>query len=139
MNDNAHADATEMLMITAIVQPFRLDAITLALEQLPGFGGMTVSNCRGFGQGKMRDEEEVDPGPRAEEGLRRRRQDSGLVDFTSRMKLEIAVAGRQRANEVVETIVRAAHTGRAGDGKVFVWPIAHSVRIRTSDINAMAL
>ena len=143
MDMNAPDDATQMLMITAIVQPFRLDAITLALHQLVGFGGMTVTECRGCGRGTMRHAEEEaanDPDPHAgARAQQRRRHDSDLTDFTSKLKLEIAVAGRPRADEVVATIVRVAHTGRPGDGKVFVWPIAHAIRIRTSDLDAAAL
>jgi nitrogen regulatory protein PII len=129
VNEQIDDATTDMLMVTVIIQPFRLDAVTLELEQIAGFGGMTVSDCRGFGHGKVSDEEDAT-------GSERRR---GLVDFTPKVKLEIAVAGLARANAVVEAIARAAHTGRPGDGKIFLWPIAHALRVRTSDVNAAAL
>ena len=127
---------TDMWMVTAIIQDFKLDAVMLSLEALPHFGGMTVSECRGFGHGKLAEEDEGEP-ERAEAPSVRRR--AGLVDFTPKMKLEVAVAGRERADAVVETIGHAAHTGRRGDGKIFVWPIAHAVRVRTMDVGAQAL
>ncbi len=120
---------TDMMMVMAIIQPFRLDAVTLELERIAGFGGMTVSDCRGFGHGKVSDVEDAT----GSEGQR------GLTEFTPKVKLEIAVAGLARANAVVEAIARTAHTGRPGDGKIFLWPIAYAIRVRTSDVNAAAL
>lgn len=125
-------NSTDLWMVLAVIQEFKLDSVTLALEQLPGFGGMTVSECRGFGQEKLRDLGSRDSnamGPRS----------IGLIDFTSKMKLEIAVAGQTNADAVVETIARAAHTGRRGDGKIFVWPVSRAVRIRTMETNREAI
>ena len=124
--------ADDIWMIEAIIQPFKLDAVTLALEELPEFPGMTVSDCRGFGQEKLA-ESEQSHAPASDAGLlRRRRGDSDFVDFTDKAKLEIAVAGRAAADVIAATIVAAAHTGRRGDGKVFMWPLSRVVRIRTS-------
>lgn len=124
--------ADDIWMIEAIIQPFKLDAVTLALEELPGFPGMTVSDCRGFGQEKLT-EPEQSRAPASGAGLlRRRRGDSDFVDFTDKSRLEIAVAGRAAADAIVDAILAAAHTGRRGDGKVFLWPLSRVVRIRTS-------
>ena len=126
-------DGDELWMIVAMIQPFKLDAVTLALEGLPDFGGMTVTPCRGFGRGKI-------PAPRSESpGPRRRGADAGLADFTDKVKLEVAVRGRELCQRVVDAIVRTAHTGNRGDGKVFVWPFAHAVRVRTFETDASAI
>ncbi len=123
----------DLWMVLAVIQPFRLDAVTLALESIPGLGGMTVSECRGFGHGKVTAE------PPDKEGGDGRRAAAGVVDFTAKLRLDIAVAGRARAAEVIETIARAAHTGRRGDGKIFLWPLAHVVRVRTMQVDGEAL
>ena len=122
-------DGDELWMVLAIIQPFKLDAMTLALESLPHFGGMTVSECRGFGHGKV--EEEADNATRAPQ--------SEVTDFTAKLRLEIAVRGRVRADAVIEAIARTAHTGNAGDGKIFSWPLERAVRIRTLDEGSFAL
>lgn len=147
-------DDENLWMVMAIIQPFKLDAVTLALESLSGFGGMTVSDCRGFGHGKLRDEEYDVTGTErsanrndahaAEHGTsagpRRSSGDaSAVTDFTRKIRLEVAVSGRRRATEAVEAIARAAHTGRAGDGKVFAWQMAQAVRVRTFATGASAL
>lgn len=141
--DSQHQDATshaEMVMITAIIQPFKLDVVTLALERIPGFGGMTISECRGFGHGKVRSEDDPLSDRDTDVGTRQRHNmDSGLTDFTQKTKLEIAVAGRLRADAVVTAISQAAHTGRPGDGKIFIWPVTGAMRIRTLDLDAGAL
>jgi nitrogen regulatory protein PII len=107
--------------------------VTLALERLAGFGGITVSDCRGFGQDKIRDARESS-GPGTTD-----RGSVGIVDFTPKVKIEVAVAGRDRADAVVETIARSAHTGRRGDGKVFAWPLSHAVRVRTQETGRGAI
>lgn len=138
-SDNEIAGATtDMRMVMAVIQPFRLDAVTMALEQLPGFGGMTVSDCRGFGRAGHGGDAQATRGrdphiPGAEAG------DRGVTDFTTKVRLEAVVNGAGLTRLVIDTIVRVAHTGRAGDGKVFSWPVAHAVRVRTSETNANAL
>lgn len=129
---------TDMHMVMAVIQPFRLDAVMMALEQLRGFGGMTVSDCRGFGRagngGEAQASRPRDPrAPDPDTG------DRGVTDYTTKVRLEAVVNGADFAHSVIETIVRVAHTGRAGDGKVFSWPVAHAVRVRTSETNANAL
>lgn len=137
--DDAWASSSELWMIHAVIQPFKLDAVTLALEHLPEFGGMTVLDCRGFGRGRMDGERTgVDVG--AGVGATAARQDRmDVVEFARKVKLEIAVAGRKAAESIVETIVRHAHTGRAGDGKVFAMPISRAVRVRTYETDERAL
>lgn len=128
-------------MVLAIIQPFRLDAVTLALECILGFGGMTVSSCRGFGREKVADDAPRGEGKGDASGAhpRRRGMDLGVTDFTEKVKLEIAVVGRDRAEAVIRTVARAAHTGNRGDGKIFAWPIARAVRVGTFDQDARAL
>ena len=128
MTEQIHAE--EPWMVLAIIQPFRLDAVTLALEQLPQLGGMTISACRGFGRGKRSPEEGVGDAFQTVETL---------IDFTDKMRIEVVVAGREVADRVVSTIARVAHTGRPGDGKVFAWPLARTLRIRTGQEGVEAL
>lgn len=133
-------DDADLWLIIAIIQPFKVDAVTLALEDIPGFGGMTVSDCRGFGHGKVSDEGAEETA--GEDGSKRdtiSARGSEIVDFTPKVRLEIAVAGRERADRVVETIGRSAHTGRRGDGKIFALPLSVAVRVRTFDKGASAL
>lgn len=132
MNANDESDV-ELWMVVAIIQPFRLDVVTLALQEIPGFGGMTVTDCRGFGRGKVNDE--------ADRNDAENRGDSvaDVVDFKPKLRLEVAAAGREQSNLVVETIARAAHTGRRGDGKIFAWPFTRAVRIRTFEEGERAL
>lgn len=123
--------AAELWMVQAIIREFRLDAVTRALEQLPGFSGMTVSDCRGFGQEKLRTEDADHPGAR--------RPEDDLNDFKPRVRLDVAVAGRERADAVADAIARSAHTGRGGDGKVFLWPLTAAIRIRNYGLDERAL
>ena len=132
--------ADDIWMIEAVIQPFKLDAVTLALEEITAFRGVTVTECRGFGQDKLADHESAvhgtAPGASPE---RRHRGEADFIDYSAKVKLEIAVVGRSDADIVVATIARAAHTGRRGDGQIFVWPIARVVRVRTFDEGANAL
>lgn len=134
------ADEADLWLVIAIIQPFKLDSVTLALEDLPGFGGMTVTDCRGFGHGKVTDEgvdgamERSRSAPNATGSVR-----AEVLDFTPKVRLEIAVAGREGADRIVATIGRAAHTGRRGDGKVFAFPLSAALRIRTFDEGSSAV
>ena len=121
----------DLWMVEAVIQPFKLDQVSFALQDVPGFAGMTVVDCRGFGHGRL--EPARDPAGPARSGQ------MGLVDFTAKLKVEVAVCGRATADRVVEAISRAAHTGLRGDGMVFLWPLVRAVRIRTGDENASAL
>lgn len=116
-----NTDRHDLWMVVAFIQPFKLDAVTIALREVDGFCGMTVSECRGFGQEKLEEESE------------------GLIDFTDKVRLDIAVSGRARADAAADLIARIAHTGNRGDGKIFVWPVARVIRIRTREQDNDAL
>ncbi|TNF24725.1 MAG: P-II family nitrogen regulator [Deltaproteobacteria bacterium] len=106
-----------MKKIEAIIKPFKLDEVKEALAEV-GIEGMTVSDVKGFGRtgGKR----EVYRGAEY------------IVDFVPKTKLEIVVKEEQ-VRMVVEAIERAARTGRIGDGKIFVLPVEHALRIRTGE------
>jgi nitrogen regulatory protein P-II 1 len=131
---NAHAGDDDLWMVQAVIQPFRLDAVTLALKGISCFGGMTVSDCRGFGREKLRSDT---AGVMDSNRITTRAE--GVVDFTSKLLVAVVVVGHSHADEIVDTIVRAAHTGNRGDGKVFAWPLARAVRVRTLEENAKAI
>ena len=105
-----------MKMVFAFVQPFRLDHVTRNLEQLPHFPGMTVGAVRGFG----REHAEFPPQTIEEK----------LEDFTDKLQIETIVHDEQ-VDAVIDAIARAAHTGRYGDGMIFVLPVERSIRIAT--------
>lgn len=124
----------DLWMIQAVIQPFKLDAVSFALQQVPGFGGMTVSDCRGHGHGKLTPDQDADSGAGDA-----KMKDTGLIDYTGKLRVDVAVSGRATADRVVEAIAQGAHTGRRGDGKVFLWPIARAVRVRTLDEGPSAI
>lgn len=123
------ADA-DLWMVRAIIQPFKLEPVTRALQDVPGFSGMTVTQVRGFGHEKME-------APHRAGGRVAERRD--VDDFTAKVQIDIAASGRALADTLVAVLTRAAHTGNRGDGKVFVWPLAHVVRIMTGDEGSAAL
>jgi nitrogen regulatory protein PII len=106
-----------MKKIEAIVKPFKLDDVRQALSEI-GVTGMTVTEVKGFGRQKGHTEFY--------------RGAEYVVDFLPKVKLEIAVSD-DAVDTVIETITRAAHTGRIGDGKIFVSSLERVVRIRTSE------
>ena len=112
-----------MKKIEAIIKPFKLDEVKEALAEI-GIEGMTVSDVKGFGRtgGKR----EVYRGAEY------------IVDFVPKTKLEIVVRDEQ-VRLVVETIERAAKTGKLGDGKIFVLGVDHAVRIRTGETGSDAI
>ncbi len=116
-----------MKIITAMVQPFMLSKVTHALQEIEGFPGMTVMDVRGFGREKSVHEEGAP-----------HRVIVDFVEYIKKARIEI-VARDGMVERIVETIVRTAHTGRRGDGKVFVWPVEHAVRIQTSEIDEAAI
>lgn len=111
-----------MKIITAMIQPFMLSKVSSALEALEGFPGMTVTDARGFGRRRSRQEQRA----------------LHIDEFKAKTRIEI-VTPDEKAEQIVETLVRTAHTGNSGDGKVFVWPVEHAVRIQTGEINEAAL
>ncbi len=112
-----------MKMVMAIVKPFKLDDVREALAEA-GVTGITVTEVKGFGRQKGHTE--------------LYRGAEYVVDFLPKIKLEIAVSDDQ-AELVAEAIVKAAGTGKIGDGKVFVYDLDRVVRIRTGELDADAL
>jgi nitrogen regulatory protein P-II 1 len=112
-----------MRNVVAIIQPFKLDEVKEALSSI-GVQGLTVSEVKGFGRQKGHTE--------------LYRGAEYVVDFLPKVKLEIIVAD-ELAGQVVETIERAARTGRIGDGKIFVMQVEDVVRIRTGERGGNAL
>ena len=106
-----------MKKIEAIVKPFKLEEVKDAISGV-GVEGMTVTEVKGFGRQKGHTEIY--------------RGSEYTVDFLPKLKLEIVVAD-DLADEVVQAIIKAAKTGKIGDGKVFVSPIDSAVRIRTEE------
>jgi nitrogen regulatory protein P-II 1 len=112
-----------MKLIVAVLKPFKLDEVKEALKTL-GVAGMTLTEAQGFG--RQRGHTEVYRGAEYE------------VDFVPKIRVEILVDDSQ-ADEVVDAIVRAAATGKIGDGKVWVTPVETVVRVRTGERGRDAL
>ena len=106
-----------MKLIVAIIKPFKLEEVKEALA-LAGIEGMTVTEVKGFGRQKGHTEIY--------------RGSEYTVDFLPKVKIEVAV-GDDIAPKAIDAIVRAAKTGKIGDGKVFVVPLEEVVRIRTDE------
>lgn len=112
-----------MKKISAIIRPFKLDEVKIALVNA-GIVGMTVSEVRGFGRQKGQTE--------------RYRGSEYTVEFLQKLKLEVVVDDEQ-VDMVLDKIVAAARTGEIGDGKIFVSSVEQVVRIRTGEKNQSAL
>jgi nitrogen regulatory protein P-II 2 len=112
-----------MKLVTAIIKPFKLDEVRQALTDI-GIDGMTVTEAKGYG--RQKGHTEIYRGAEYE------------VTFIPKLKLEIAVPAAS-VNKTVEALMTAAKTGQIGDGKIFVLPIEHSVRIRTGETDENAL
>jgi len=112
-----------MKMVMAIIKPFKLDDVRQALAEV-GMTGITVTEVKGFGRQKGHTE--------------LYRGAEYIVDFLPKTKLEIAVPDEQ-VERVVEAIVKAAGTGKIGDGKVFVYALDQVIRIRTGELGNDAL
>ena len=112
-----------MKKVEAIIKPFKLDEVKESLSAI-GVQGITVSEVKGFGRQKGHTE--------------LYRGAEYVVDFLPKVKLEIIVRDEQ-VTDVVETIEKAAKTGRIGDGKIFVFDLEQVVRIRTGETGADAL
>ena len=106
-----------MKKIEAIIKPFKLDEVKDALHEL-GISGITVTEAKGFGRQKGHTE--------------LYRGAEYVVDFVPKVKLEVVLEAAQ-AERAVEAIRQAAHTGRIGDGKIFVYSVEEAVRIRTGE------
>jgi nitrogen regulatory protein PII len=112
-----------MKLIIAIIKPFKLEEVKEALAAA-GIEGMTVTEVKGFGRQKGHTEVY--------------RGSEYTVDFLPKVKIELAVAA-EAAGRAVDTIVKAAKTGKIGDGKVFVMPLDEVVRIRTDERGETAI
>jgi nitrogen regulatory protein P-II 2 len=112
-----------MKLVTAIIKPFKLDEVREALAKV-GVQGITVTEVKGFGRQKGHTE--------------LYRGAEYVVDFLPKVKLEIAIKS-EMLDQVVEAIEKAAHTGKIGDGKIFVYDLQQVVRIRTGETGATAI
>jgi nitrogen regulatory protein P-II 2 len=112
-----------MKLVVAVIKPFKLDEVRDALTAI-GVHGMTVSEVKGYG--RQRGHTEIYRGAEY------------AVSFLPKVKVEVAVATDQ-IDRVIEAIVGAAKTGQIGDGKIFVIPIEHALRIRTGETDTAAL
>ncbi len=106
-----------MKLIQAIIKPFKLDDVREALTEI-GVTGMTATEVKGFGRQKGHTE--------------LYRGAEYVVDFLPKVKLELVINDEQ-VDMAIETIQKAAHTGKIGDGKIFVMPVEQVVRIRTGE------
>jgi len=112
-----------MKKIEAIIKPFKLEEVKDALADL-GIEGMTVSEVKGFGRQKGHTEIY--------------RGSEYTVDFLPKIKIEVVLA-ESLLDQASAAIVKAAKTGKIGDGKVFVSPVEEAVRIRTSETGEQAI
>lgn len=106
-----------MKLIQAIIKPFKLDDVREALTEI-GVTGMTAIEVKGFGRQKGHTE--------------LYRGAEYVVDFLPKVKLEIVVK-EEDVDAVIEAVQKAAHTGKIGDGKIFILPVEQAVRIRTGE------
>jgi nitrogen regulatory protein P-II 1 len=106
-----------MKKIEAIIKPFKLDEVKEALHEV-GVQGMTVTEVRGFGRQKGHTE--------------LYRGAEYVVDFLPKVKIEVVIENSQ-VDDVVKAIETAAHTGRIGDGKIFISPVENVIRVRTGE------
>ena len=115
--------ASHMKKIEAIIKPFKLDEVKLALQEV-GVDGITVSEVKGFG--RQKGHSELHRGPEY------------VVDFVAKAKIEV-VCEDNVVERAVEAISAAARTGRIGDGKIFIYTIEEVIRIRTNEKAEAAL
>ncbi|WP_428395165.1 P-II family nitrogen regulator [Lichenicoccus sp.] len=112
-----------MKLVTAVIKPFKLDDVREALTPL-GVQGLTVSEVKGFG--RQKGQTEIYRGAEYH------------VSFLPKVKIEVAVADSM-VDQVIDAIMQSAHTGKIGDGKIFVTEILRAVRIRTRETGDDAL
>lgn len=112
-----------MKLIIAIIKPFKLEEVKDALSEI-GVEGMTVTEVKGFGRQKGHTEIY--------------RGSEYTVDFLPKVKIEIVV-GSDLVAKTIDTIAKAAKTGKIGDGKIFIVPLEEAVRIRTDERGDIAI
>ncbi len=112
-----------MKKIEAVIKPFKLDEVRESLSEV-GITGLTVTEVKGFGRQKGHTE--------------LYRGAEYVVDFLPKIKIEVVVAN-ENVESAIEAIIKAARTGKIGDGKIFVTPVEQVVRIRTGETNEAAI
>ena len=112
-----------MKLISAIIKPFKLDEVRESLSEI-GVAGITVTEVKGFGRQKGHTE--------------LYRGAEYVVDFLPKVKIEVAVDD-EHLDKAVDAISKAAHTGKIGDGKIFVFTLDQAIRIRTGETGKEAL
>jgi nitrogen regulatory protein P-II 2 len=113
----------QMKLVTAIIKPFKLDDVREALSEI-GVQGITVTEVKGFGRQKGHTE--------------LYRGAEYVVDFLPKVKIEAAVSS-ELLDQVLDAITKSAHTGKIGDGKIFVYELQQAIRIRTGESGEEAL
>ena len=112
-----------MKKIEAIIQPHKLEEVKEAMKAI-GIDGMTITEVRGHG--RQKGHKEIYRGMEYQ------------VDLLPKIKLEMVIPNT-RYDEVIQTLVKSAHTGKIGDGKIFVFDVAEAIRIRNDDRGESAL
>ena len=112
-----------MKKIEAVIKPFKLDEVREALSEI-GISGLTVTEVKGFGRQKGHTE--------------LYRGAEYVVDFLPKIKIEIVV-NEEQVDPAIDAIIKAARTGKIGDGKIFVTPVEQALRIRTGETNDAAI
>jgi len=119
----AKEEESTMKMITAIIKPYKLDDVREALSDM-GIHGLTATEVKGFGRQKGHTE--------------LYRGAEYVVDFLPKVKIETAVSS-EIVDQAIDAIIKAANTGKIGDGKIFVTNIEQTIRIRTGETGPEAL
>ncbi|GAA6132996.1 MAG TPA: P-II family nitrogen regulator [Pseudomonas sabulinigri] len=112
-----------MKLVTAVIKPFKLDDVREALSEI-GVQGITVTEVKGFGRQKGHTE--------------LYRGAEYVVDFLPKVKIDVAI-GDDMLDRVIESITKAANTGKIGDGKIFVVNLEQAIRIRTGETDTDAI
>jgi nitrogen regulatory protein P-II 1 len=112
-----------MKKIEAVIKPFKLDEVRESLSEI-GVTGLTVTEVKGFGRQKGHTE--------------LYRGAEYVVDFLPKVKVEIVLQDNM-VDRAIEAIIKAARTGKIGDGKIFVYPVEQVVRIRTGEVGEAAV
>ncbi len=112
-----------MKLVTAIIKPFKLDEVREALAEV-GVSGLTVTEVKGFGRQKGHTE--------------LYRGAEYVVDFLPKIRIEVVLAD-DLVESAIEAVLKAARTGKIGDGKIFVTPVEQAIRIRTGETGDVAL
>lgn len=112
-----------MKLVTAVIKPFKLDDVRESLSEI-GVQGITVTEVKGFGRQKGHTE--------------LYRGAEYVVDFLPKVKIDVAIADEQ-LDQVIESITKAANTGKIGDGKIFVVNLEQAIRIRTGETGTDAV